>query len=307
MDDLIFSGAGSGCRGDDEDECMPPFENGSGDDLITPVYVPPTKQTITATKSKTKENEKTCDDEDCLHGSGSGEVTDSSYTTTSVTSKTDAKGLLRITNLILTIFKNLFYFSETSPDFTSFTTIEDRRTDTTIPDTTRQDKDISISSSGTTTLQETTHLQTFGTSTTDAGSSSTSTTLGTSSIATSSTGTSSTSTTRTSTTTTTTRGTTLYVPPQTDSTIPYIVKETIPPEPSTPEHDIDNEIYHPEPHPDDYYEPHPEPPEPETEPPPVFRTPPPIFNPGNNYNNNPPTRMTPKNKHGRINTEAEVK
>lgn len=91
MDDLIFSGAGSGCRGDDEDECMPPFENGSGDDLITPVYVPPTKQTTTPVKSKTKENEKLCDDEDCLHGSGSGEVTDS-YSTISITSKTDTKG-----------------------------------------------------------------------------------------------------------------------------------------------------------------------------------------------------------------------
>lgn len=92
MDDLIFSGAGSGCRGDDEDECMPPFENGSGDDLITPVYVPPTKQTVTATKSKSKDNEKLCDDEDCLHGSGSGEVTDS-YSSTSVSTKTDPKGL----------------------------------------------------------------------------------------------------------------------------------------------------------------------------------------------------------------------
>jgi leucine-rich repeat transmembrane neuronal protein 1/2 len=91
MDDLIFSGAGSGCRGDDEDECMPPFENGSGDDLITPVYVPPTKSTATGTKAKPKENEKLCDDEDCLHGSGSGEVTDS-YSTTSVTSKTEPKG-----------------------------------------------------------------------------------------------------------------------------------------------------------------------------------------------------------------------
>lgn len=92
MDDLIFSGAGSGCKGDDEDECMPPFENGSGDDLITPVYVPPTKQTTTSNKSKSKDpNEKLCDDEDCLHGSGSGEVTDS-FTTTSITTKSDAKG-----------------------------------------------------------------------------------------------------------------------------------------------------------------------------------------------------------------------
>lgn len=91
MDDLIFSGAGSGCRGDDEDECMPPFENGSGDDLITPVYVPPTKQTATQNKTKQTGEEKLCDDEDCLHGSGSGEVTDP-YSTTSVTAKIETKG-----------------------------------------------------------------------------------------------------------------------------------------------------------------------------------------------------------------------
>jgi len=31
MDDLIFSGAGSGCSGDDEDEeCTPVYEPGSG-------------------------------------------------------------------------------------------------------------------------------------------------------------------------------------------------------------------------------------------------------------------------------------
>lgn len=94
MDDLIFSGAGSGCRGDDEDECLVP-DGGSGDDLITPVYVPPTKQTSTASKpNNTKENEKLCDDEDCLHGSGSGEVTDT-YSTTAVTVKTETKGSLK--------------------------------------------------------------------------------------------------------------------------------------------------------------------------------------------------------------------
>lgn len=90
MDDLIFSGAGSGCRGDDEDECTPPFESGSGDDLITPVYVPPTKQPIGETTGNAENGgkkaggtgggdkaeggaagtERTCDDEDCLHGSG---------------------------------------------------------------------------------------------------------------------------------------------------------------------------------------------------------------------------------------------
>lgn len=86
MDDLIFSGAGSGCRGDDEDECTPPFESGSGDDLITPVYVPPTKQPAKAKNPKPKPGEKICDDEDCLHGSGSGEVTE-------VFTVTTAKGL----------------------------------------------------------------------------------------------------------------------------------------------------------------------------------------------------------------------
>lgn len=79
VDDLIFSGAGSGCRGDDEDECTPPYESGSGDDLITPVYVPPTKQTTTSqkTEKETGGTERPCDDEDCIHGSGdSGEVTE---------------------------------------------------------------------------------------------------------------------------------------------------------------------------------------------------------------------------------------
>lgn len=88
MDDLIFSGAGSGCRGDDEDECTPPFESGSGDDLITPVYVPPTKQPTTPQKSDKSDSsaggtERTCDDEDCLHGSGdSGETTETFTSTT---------------------------------------------------------------------------------------------------------------------------------------------------------------------------------------------------------------------------------
>lgn len=115
MDDLIFSGAGSGCRGDDEDECMPPFENGSGDDLITPVYVPPTKQTTTPNKpkpGKSGESEKLCDDEDCLHGSGSGEVTDT-YSTTSVTSKTDVKGeidILNLRNILIKFNINHLYF-----------------------------------------------------------------------------------------------------------------------------------------------------------------------------------------------------
>lgn len=94
MDDLIFSGAGSGCRGDDEDECTPPFESGSGDDLITPVYVPPTKQPTTSSGKKTTNTGtgKDCDDEDCGHGSGSGEVTET-LTSSSPIPVTETKGL----------------------------------------------------------------------------------------------------------------------------------------------------------------------------------------------------------------------
>ena len=207
----------------------------------------------------------------------------------------------------------IFFFSETSPDFTSYTPTEERRPDTTIPDTTRQDKDIIVSSSGTTALQETTHPHTFGPISTagfspSSSSSSTGTTSGTSSSSSSSAGTS---------TTTTTRGTTIYIPPQTDTTIPYIIKETIPPEPSTPEHEQEgeNEIYTGS-HPEDYYDhgnhnPEQPMPEPETEPPmpPPFRTPPPFIpNAGiYNTNNNVPTtkQQPPRNKHGRINSEAE--
>lgn len=94
IDDLIFSGAGSGCRGDDEDECTPPFETGSGDDLITPVYVPPTKQTVMSpnnisTDKTSNGTERSCDDEDCIHGSGDYSETTEQFTSTS----TAAKGL----------------------------------------------------------------------------------------------------------------------------------------------------------------------------------------------------------------------
>ncbi|CAO1431878.1 unnamed protein product [Diamesa hyperborea] len=148
MDDLIFSGAGSGCRGDDEDECIPPFENGSGDDLITPVYVPPTKQTTTPTKPKAKGDEKLCDDEDCLHGSGSGEVTDT-FTTTSVTAKTDAKETTK---------------SETSSSSGATTALQEINTHTFGTSTT-----VSMGTSGTSTTSvgtsPTTSVATSGTST----------------------------------------------------------------------------------------------------------------------------------------------
>ncbi|XP_024085653.1 neurexin-2 isoform X2 [Cimex lectularius] len=84
MDDLVFSGAGSGCNDDDEDQCTPVFETGSGDDLITPVYVPPTRPPVTS-KNATggKQSIKHCDDEDCFDGSGSGEVTSEETPSTS--------------------------------------------------------------------------------------------------------------------------------------------------------------------------------------------------------------------------------
>ncbi|XP_023246980.1 neurexin-1 isoform X2 [Copidosoma floridanum] len=79
-DDLIFSGAGSGCAGDDEDEdCTPIYENGS-DDLITPVYVPPTKSPVVITKPKSPsknlhEKNISCDDEEECNEEGSGDST----------------------------------------------------------------------------------------------------------------------------------------------------------------------------------------------------------------------------------------
>ncbi|KFB36467.1 AGAP004066-PA-like protein [Anopheles sinensis] len=150
MDDLIFSGAGSGCRGDDEDECTPPFENGSGDDLITPVYVPPTKQTATTSggaaggaggkgRVRGKTSQKLCDDEDCLHGSGSGEVTEV-FTTSTARS------------------------SETSPEMTYTTVDFDKKTEGTTSLTTQgRTPDTYSSSSHTTSEMETTSGTSSGT------------------------------------------------------------------------------------------------------------------------------------------------
>ncbi|RWS15812.1 neurexin-1-like protein, partial [Dinothrombium tinctorium] len=79
-DELIISGAGSGCY--DDDECSAFTDSGSGDDLITPVYIspkttlaPPTYHKTSTMRPKDLEN-KICDDEeeeDCFDGSGSGE------------------------------------------------------------------------------------------------------------------------------------------------------------------------------------------------------------------------------------------
>ncbi|XP_046600908.1 neurexin-1 isoform X2 [Neodiprion lecontei] len=80
VDDLIFSGAGSGCAGDDEDEeCSPILESGS-DDLITPVYVAPTRSPAVTPRPKGPNKESperpSCDDEeDCYDGSGGDPLT----------------------------------------------------------------------------------------------------------------------------------------------------------------------------------------------------------------------------------------
>lgn len=103
MDDLVFSGAGSGCNnGDDEDECPPLQESGSGDDdLITPVFVPPTRPPVTIKpphkNSNNQEGGKPCDDEDCFPGSGSGEVTEESSITSIATG-----------NILFTLLESFF-------------------------------------------------------------------------------------------------------------------------------------------------------------------------------------------------------
>ncbi|KAH9630050.1 hypothetical protein HF086_008020 [Spodoptera exigua] len=72
LDELVYSGAGSGCRDDDEDACVLP-DAGSGDDLITPVYVPSTRRPPSRLHKGDTSGKlmKPCDDEDCIEGSGS--------------------------------------------------------------------------------------------------------------------------------------------------------------------------------------------------------------------------------------------
>ncbi|XP_076392465.1 neurexin 1 isoform X6 [Megachile rotundata] len=95
MDDLIFSGAGSGCAADDEDEeCTPIYEPGSGKyDIITPVYVAPTRSPTTYRPKHHKEKiveRPSCDDEeDCEDGSGEPVTTEEIF----VTSATDSSSV----------------------------------------------------------------------------------------------------------------------------------------------------------------------------------------------------------------------
>ncbi|XP_012544066.2 neurexin 1 isoform X2 [Bombyx mori] len=92
LDELVYSGAGSGCRDDDEDACVLP-DAGSGDDLITPVYVPSTRRPPSKTHKGDTSGKlmKPCDDEDCIEGSGSNgeEITEPERpATTSMSSST---------------------------------------------------------------------------------------------------------------------------------------------------------------------------------------------------------------------------
>ncbi|XP_026680503.1 neurexin-2 [Diaphorina citri] len=83
-DDLVFSGAGSGCPNDDEDSCTPSFDTSPGDDLITPVYVPPTPRS-----KKPLEPQCRDDDEDCVTD-GSGDDRDDISTPELPSSKSPA-------------------------------------------------------------------------------------------------------------------------------------------------------------------------------------------------------------------------
>lgn len=73
VDDLVFSGAGSGCVSSTvDDECVPSFNTGRGDDLITPVFSPPTRPPKIKPTTAPVPVDRPCDDEDsCFEGSGS--------------------------------------------------------------------------------------------------------------------------------------------------------------------------------------------------------------------------------------------
>lgn len=195
------------------------------------------------------------------------------------------------------------FFLENIEDFNTLSTIEVRKTDVTMPDSTKFDDSILSTSVGT-TPKETTHYHT-STKTTTAITSSIP--ASTSTIMESSSSVSSTSSSSAATSTEAHKSTAYYAPSQTTSiTVQYTIKETIPTEPIFSEHESGNELDHPE-TPSEYDDSLPDPPipEPETEPPSIYRPPPPINPNSGIYGNNVPTRATPKNKHGRINSEAE--
>ncbi|XP_025837261.1 neurexin-3-like [Agrilus planipennis] len=92
MDDLVLSGSGSGCNnGDDEDECPPLPDSGGTDDLITPVFIPPTKPPPTTKLPPNPNEPEPCDDEEC--GSASGEITEEPPSTSSKGTSAEVSGL----------------------------------------------------------------------------------------------------------------------------------------------------------------------------------------------------------------------
>ncbi|XP_054153986.1 neurexin-3-beta-like [Oppia nitens] len=90
INDLIYSGAGSGCfDADDEDDCSRMEASGGGDggdDLITPVYIASPRSPVTGVPPYSLQSTPhgsvggvvshkcDADDEDCIDGSGSGEL-----------------------------------------------------------------------------------------------------------------------------------------------------------------------------------------------------------------------------------------
>ncbi|KZC06669.1 Neurexin-3a-beta [Dufourea novaeangliae] len=123
MDDLIFSGAGSGCTADDEDEeCTPIYEPGS-DDIITPVYVAPTRSPTTFRPKHRNNNiqeRPSCDDEeDCEEGSGEP-ITTEEILVTSVTADSSS-----VTYTTAREYTTSHISTQTSPDSASSTSTQD--------------------------------------------------------------------------------------------------------------------------------------------------------------------------------------
>ncbi|RZC18407.1 hypothetical protein BDFB_011598, partial [Asbolus verrucosus] len=112
-DDLVFSGAGSGCNGDDEDECPPLPETGSGDDdLITPVYIPPTRPPPTTKRPHKPPQEEV----------PSVSITTPDNTSVRIPSTTIGQQTSGSTIVVSTTDKGL-EFSSTTPQHTSETTL----------------------------------------------------------------------------------------------------------------------------------------------------------------------------------------
>ncbi|CAH0728175.1 unnamed protein product, partial [Brenthis ino] len=133
LDELVYSGAGSGCRDDDEDACVLP-DAGSGDDLITPVYVPSTRRPPSKIHKGDVSGKlmKPCDDEDCIEGSGSSgeDITEPDHhMTTSGVSSTHAMTSPTASISTEHVAKTIPGSTDSGTDATGTT-----KSDTTLPD-----------------------------------------------------------------------------------------------------------------------------------------------------------------------------